>query len=76
MLQSAGVPLSKDRLFRTRGKNVTKFLSCLIVLLRVRNFRSVNEEDVRELLMSYPKQQTMETENQPFLIPMLIDRVR
>ncbi|KZS04250.1 Uncharacterized protein APZ42_032529 [Daphnia magna] len=34
----------------------------------------VNEEDVRELLMSYPKQQTMETENQPFLIPMLIDR--
>ncbi|KAI9557700.1 hypothetical protein GHT06_017529 [Daphnia sinensis] len=34
----------------------------------------VDEEDIRDVLINYPKQQKVETESQPFLIPMLIDR--
>ncbi|XP_057366355.1 abdominal ganglion neuropeptide L11-like [Daphnia carinata] len=34
----------------------------------------VNEDDVRDMLVNYPKKQTMETENQPFVIPMLLDQ--
>ncbi|EFX89671.1 hypothetical protein DAPPUDRAFT_303013 [Daphnia pulex] len=34
----------------------------------------VNQDDVHELLLDYPKQQVMDAETQPLLIPILIDR--
>nr|CAH0104651.1 unnamed protein product [Daphnia galeata] len=34
----------------------------------------VNQEDVREMLLDYPKQQVMDAETQPILVPILIDR--